>query len=433
MLQASVHDIFEGILDLHGKLIAPLLLGGLAIPAQRKNKVHAAKVDILDGGDEKRRPSAERLEEAAVGVRIEQFLHGDSALDHVELHLAAVPFIIIVSHFAGAHQLQHRRARDTRQDDALAERGGDELGAPGVAILHQHEEVRAAGLGHEAVVAEQPQDLVVAAGAGLALRDQRGSVVGADFGVAEPAGPGTDRVVLGREEAHAFHFRCRGNSSGGGITVAVGQRSAEGWGGHRGRFAAGVVEAGEEDHDDVQQGLLGTLDAEGRCRGDHRGADVYERSSLLDPLGCLDADVLFQQLDEFLGREARQGDARGRVQEASGVAIGSEQTHAPIVAAIGLHALEAFGGVVQYGRRGHDGERTVRSDLRGFPAVFFRPFGGQHVVGGVALAPDFGGIGERDGLGGQVGSDGQFGGVEVCNCWAIGHGLLKDRGSSGLG
>lgn len=85
---------------------------------------------------------------------------------------------------------------------------------------------------------------------GFRLRDQRGPVVGADFGGAETAGPGAHGRFGAGEEAQTGFGGADGGAGGGG--------------GGGGEVGGGLfVEAGEEDGDDEEGGFFGDLDAQG--------------------------------------------------------------------------------------------------------------------------------------------------------------------------
>lgn len=114
------------------------------------------------------------------------------------------------------------------------------------------------------------------------MRDERGAVIGADFGVAEAAGPGADGGFGAGEKTQAWFSR-RGGLAGGG-----GERDGRGG-------VGGLVEAGEEDGDDEEGGFFGDLHAQGGARADHGGAEVEEgaRAGLGQPFGAVDADEGF--------------------------------------------------------------------------------------------------------------------------------------------
>ena len=78
------------------------------------------------------------------------------------------------------------------------------------------------------------------------------------------------------------------------------------------------------------------------------------------------------------------------------------------MAAVGLHALEALGRVVQDGGGGHDAEGAVGLDLGRAPARGGGPGAGEHVVGGDFLRPDFGAVGGGDGTWVEAAGYGEF-------------------------
>src|SRR5262249_6551964 len=139
------------LLDAHRKLC-------LLAVRKRQHEIDAAEVNIRAGGNEEGGARAKGLEQTALATGVDELVHGELALDDIDV--AAL-----------AHEVEHAGARDALEDAAAAERRGDELAPPSL-VDPQHEEVAPASLRDVALVSEQPQDLVVAAFARLGLRDE---------------------------------------------------------------------------------------------------------------------------------------------------------------------------------------------------------------------------------------------------------------------
>lgn len=173
---------------------------------------------------DRRRAGPKRLEQAP-------FVGGGSELGHGELALQDLPAL---GDEAFARQRQDGVARYAVEDRAV-ERGGPELLRSGIAIFHRGEEVHRADFGDEFFVAEEPQVLLEAALGGFELGHDAGGVVGAEFAVADAAGPG----------AHG-----RGGGFEGDGAEAGGEVGAYGRG------------------DEVEEGGAGGADAEGALGAD---------------------------------------------------------------------------------------------------------------------------------------------------------------------
>ena len=115
------------------------------------------------------------------------------------------------------------------------------------------------------------------------------------------------------------------------------------------------------------------------------------------------------------------------------ITIRPEQPQLPIVAAVGLHALEALGGIVQTRRGGRDAQVLEGTQFGGVPAMVDGPADRDHVVGAVRVAEFFWTAGFGDGA--EGGCIGRFdgGGVQVCGGdGAHGGGCSWQRRSIGL-
>lgn len=172
----------------------------------------------------RRRARPKRLEQAALVGCGRELGHGEFALQNLPA-LGGEAF---------AREREDRVARHAVEDRAV-QRGRPELPGPGLAISHGREEVHRADLGDKLLLAEQPQVLLEAALGGLELGHDAGGVVGAEFAVADAAGPG----------AHG----------GGGGFEGDGAEA----GGEVGAYGGG---------DEVEEGGAGGADAEGALGAD---------------------------------------------------------------------------------------------------------------------------------------------------------------------
>ena len=194
---------------------------------------------------------------------------------------------------------------------------------------------------------------------------------------------------------------------------------------------------GHEGDDDVEHGVGGGVDAELRLGADHGGAQVEEgaRARAGEPAGAVDGQEGDHELLELSGREGGQRDAGGGDEHAGGVAVGAEEAQLAVVAAVGLEALEALGGVVQDGGGGHERDGAVGVQARGAPAGLDVPLRRHHVVGADGLGAGVGLLGRGHGPGRGGALNGELRGIELGGGQlAVGAiGAVGNDGSGGRG
>lgn len=278
-------------------------------------------------------------------------------------------------------KLNHTASRHTVQNQLIIQRRRDKLE---LALLcpPEHEKVARASLGAVSLRSIQPQDLAETSTPRLGSGQQTGSVVGTNLGITEAANPRADHVL------------------GVGVQLHTTLRQ---------------IHARHEADGDEKKRFLGSLDTELGLCANHGGADIQEGAGSLlgKPLWPVDGHENLDELLKLLGVETWQGDTEGGHEHALGVAVGAEEAELAVVAAEGLEALEALGGVVEDGGGGHEGERAVGLELGVGPALGGGPGDGDHVVGADGLVARVGlGLG-GNGASIRVGAgDGDLGGVE---------------------
>lgn len=80
------------------------------------------------------------------------------------------------------------------------------------------------------------------------------------------------------------------------------------------------------------------------------------------PPGPIQRNKSLDQLLQLPGLEARQRDAGGGFEHPLAIALRAEEPQSAIKASVGFHAFEAFGGVVEGGGHGREGQRGVGRD-----------------------------------------------------------------------
>ena len=240
-------------------------------------------------------------------------------------------------------ELQHRVLGDPGEDGVPGRRGDD--GAPDL-----EQDVHRAHLLDVAVLRRiEPQDLGEPAPEGLLLRLEARRVVRGRLGRPEPPRSGP-RVPLADGDLHRVE-------------------------------AFGVIGA-DRAGDDVEQGLVGGLEADVGLGRDHRRAHV-ERGAVRagDPL-VVQLEQGFDRADEDVRVHFRQVEAEGRGVEARRVVGRPEQVHGPRAAAvpIRLQPLEDGLAVVQDERGGREVEVRERPYGGIAPAALRRPAHREHVV-----------------------------------------------------
>nr|POE52056.1 hypothetical protein CFP56_52437 [Quercus suber] len=371
MLHIAVHDVHQPLLDQPG--IHP------AVAIQGEVDVLPAEMNLAHRGDEEGRARREGFHDPALARGFQQFGDGEPPLHHLQ----SFESVGRPGREALFRDLQDRGAGDAFEDDHLRQWGGDQLRSPRLLVLEDHEEVARAGLGHEALVTEQPEHLIEPPGSGFALGDEAGPIVCADLGVAEPSRPGPNGVFGRRQQSQSLP---RLPSTRGPVQRRRCTRRLETFGHVR-----------ETRQDDIQQRLRRPLHAQRGIRRDHRRPDVEERARAL-PGQPLVAVLRAQRHDHLLERggvEVRQRDARRRAPHALRVPPSAEQPQLPVEAAVQLEALEALGRVVQHRRRRHDGQRPVRPQLRRLPPALRRPPRRHHVVRADLLRQHLGAVRRR--------------------------------------
>lgn len=282
--------------------------------------------------------SGKGFDQASLGVSLNDLVNGVLALGNLQLVAQAL-----------TGQLQDASASHSVQDQLVVQRSSDEL-LLAVLALPDNKEVAGASLGTLAVLAIQPQDLVVAAATGLGGGSQTRAVVGTDLGIAKATDPGADHILGGGVQAHA---------------------------------ARGAVELGHVGDDDVQHGLTRSLDTELGLGSDQSGTDVQVAARLVagHPAGTVDGQQGNDELLQLGRLKQRQGDTAGRQVHTGTVAVGTEDAQLSIVTTVGLEALEALGGIVEDRSSGHEAQGTVGLELGSGPALGGSPVDGDHVVG----------------------------------------------------
>ena len=383
MRDVAVHYVADPALDLAGDL------SGLALGAHGDVDVLAAVVDLRHGADEVlgmlaycfrscahqdsstySSTGGERLEDAALGISFDDLVDGVLALSNFQLVTQAL-----------ANNVQTAATSHTVKNQLVVKRSSDEFLLAVLALPH-NEEVGGTGLGTLTLSAVQPQDLVVAAKTSIRSSHERRTVIGADLGVSETTNPSADHVLGRSVQAHTT-----GRS----------------------------IHARHESDDDVEKGLLGSLNTELALGANQGRTDVQEVAGLVagQPLGAINRQQRNHQLLNLGRREDRQRDTAGRHAEALHVAAGAEDAQLAIVATVDLEALETLGSVVQTRSGRHEAQWAVGLELGSGPALSGRPGGGHHVVGGDGLEAGVGGgfIGDGTRVLGE--GDGELGGVEV--------------------
>lgn len=309
------------------------------------------------------------LEQSSLGIGLDDLVNGVLALRHHQLIAQTL-----------ANNLQDASAGDTVQDQLVVQRSSDEL-LLAVPALPDNEEVAGTGLSTLAILAVQPQDLVVAATTSIGGGGQRRAVVGTDLGIAEAANPGANHVLGRGVQTHA---------------------------------AGRAVELGHVGDDDVQHGLARSLDTELGLGANQSGTDVQIAAGLAtgQPPGAIDREEGHDELLELGRVKERQGDAARREVHAGTVAVGTEDAQLSVVATVGLEALEALGGVVQNRGRGHEAQGAVGLDLGSGPASGSSPGGSEHVVSADGLVQGVGDILGEDGTRGLGEVVDELGGIE---------------------
>lgn len=277
-------------------------------------------------------------------------------------------------------KLDHTPPGNTIQNNLIPQRRSDKLQ---LALLapHQSKEVTRSRLSNLRLISQQPKDLVIPQPPRLLLRHQTRPVIRAHLRESESPRPRAHSIVLRGEQLHA---------------------------------ARRLGQLGHVGSDDEEHSLLGGLDAQLGLCADHRGAEVEElaRVGLGEEFRAVDGDELLDQLLDLGGVEGGERDARGGHEEAAGVAVGAEEAELAVVAAVGLEALEALGGVVEHRGGGHDGEGAVGLEFRRRPAGVDVPGAGDHVVGCEGGDIADGVVEGGDGAGGGCAGADELGGVE---------------------
>lgn len=148
--------------------------------------------------------------------------------------------------------------------------------------------------------------------------------------------------------------------------------------------SCGIVRA-DGGGDDIEECGAGGADAERALGPDECGAEVEAVAALTWNEGFVDSDEGAEKLDHGVGVECGEGDALRRGIEACHVAVRAEEPGLAVVVDVGLHAFEAFKGVMEDAGGGVQGEILVGHDVRGGPAGGRGPFHGEHMVcGGVS-------------------------------------------------
>lgn len=386
----AVHDAAEPALK-HLGVVAALTVTG------RNLDVLVLVVDKTDGSDEEGSARGESLEESALLVRLDDISHGELALDDLDTLQRAGGLALGE---ARAGELENGSAGNALQDDALAEGRGDKLDLLGLLVSPDDEEVGRTRLGDVSVLAEEPQNLIETTGTGLALSNERRTIVGTKLGVAESTRPSTNSILSRSKKLKsrsALLLRC----------VALERR-------RRSRSSERLAHIWEQRNDNVQQSLLRALHAERRIGRNHRRADVQEAALAVagQPLGAVARAERDDHLLQLLGVEVGEGDSLAGAAHALAVLVDAEEAQLVVVAAVEFEAFEALGGVVQDGGGGHDGEGTVGLEFGGGPAGFLVPGGGDHVVGAGFLGHDFGAVHGGDFTGRGVEGYDHFGSVQ---------------------
>lgn len=323
----------------------------------------------------------ESLDDAALLVSLDDLIDGVAALNNLDL-----------ASKAGLGELENGAASDTVKDELVVKRSSQELELATLGLLGapDDEEVGSTSLSAVSLLAVEPEDLVEAAGPGLVGSEEGRTVVSTDLGVAETANPSADHILGVGVKAHA---------------------------------TGGAVHARHEGNSDEEESLLGGLDAELGLGADDSGADVEEgaRAVLGKPLGAIDGNELGDELLNLDRVEAGEGDTEGGHEQALGVQVGAEEAELAIEAPEDLETLEALGGVVKDGGRGHQGDGAVGLELGDAPARLDVIGDSDHVVGadglGGSIRSSF--VGDLAGIGVGEGDD-KLGGIELLDLGDIG-------------
>lgn len=286
--------------------------------------------------------------------------------------------VLVAQSLAG--QLEAASSSNTVEDQLIVERSSDDL-LLAVLALPDDEEVAGTGLGTLALSTVKPENLVVAASSGIGGGQQGRAVVGADLGVAKATDPGADHVVGRGVKSHS---------------------------------AGGSIQTGHESDNDVEEGGLGSSNAELRSGANDGRSDVQEVARLVlgEPLGAIDGKKGDHELLDLGGLEDGEGDSAGRHSETSSVAVRTEDAELAIVTAVDLETLEALGSVVQDRGGRHEAQRTVGLELGSSPAGGLVPGSEDHVVGGDGLVAGVGRGLIGDGAGVLGVGVGELGGVQ---------------------
>ena len=370
MLFPAIHDILQPSLHLQRILWRHPC-------RQRQLNIHPSEVNILHRRNEERRPTAKSLQQPAILIRLHKLVHGVLSLHDIHLATQLLP--------RNFHDAPPRHALEY---DTIFQWCRHHLQPPApILLLPHHEQIASSGLRAEALLPKQPQDLMIPSLPRLALRDQARPVVRANFRIPEPARPRPNHVVPRSQQPHPLHRLLL-------WAVDIGHAGPNLPRGCRRRLVH-LVQRREEDRDDVEERLSWPLDTERSSGTNHRRAQIHEALALVlgQPAAGLDADEGFDEFDELGGVEVGQSNAGGGAEEAFGVEFGTEEADFAVGAAVGFHALEAFGGVVEAGGEWGEGKVGVLFDLWGGPAVVGGPGDAEDVVGVGGLGPDFGGVG----------------------------------------
>ena len=144
--------------------------------------------------------------------------------------------------------------------------------------------------------------------------------------------------------------------------------------------ALGIVGA-HRAADDAEQIGVGCVNAQAGVRGDDKGTDIQGSIRLGGhPVGVhLDQglDTLHKQVLRDLG----DAQALTGVVHAAGVVIGTEQLHAAVGSAVGLHTLKHFLGVMEHHAGRLQLQRSVGNDTGVMPTLACLVIEQEHMVG----------------------------------------------------
>jgi len=357
VLLLAVHDVGEPAADESG-------VGASLAFDQGDLELVVFPADQTDGGDKEGGSSGEGLDETTILISVEDLLHGELALDDLEA-------VDVVLGGVGGGQtvsgdVQDTGASDTLENQVVLERGGDEL-LLALLGLPDNEEVAGTGFGDAGVVAEQPENLIVATSAGFTLSDERRTVVGTELGVTETTGPCTDGVLLAGKKLEALSL--------GDLLAKVGVD------GRSSGQVARIRPVGEDSDDHVEQGLLRDLNAETGVCANESGTQVEEATLVGEPLGTVGSAELLDEDLELLGGEVGKGDTGSTSAQTFAIATDTEQTQLAVLSVVQLQTLKTFGCVVKNGSSRHDAQGTISLEFGSVPSIFQSPASGDHVVG----------------------------------------------------